>query len=234
MSTLPQEFRERLAQGGVTVGAARIEKKFVSVDGTVRYLIGFADGQNVETVWMPEGDGGEAGDGSEAGVEAESGPGTSGAKAQFQMGDSDAGLEGLLHPPQNRVRQGRSTICISSQVGCAVDCQFCLTALLGVKRNLTAGEIVGQVCAVLKEQKVSPPPDRINLVFMGMGEPFLNYDNFIKAVRLLVQEVGLAESRMTVSTAGIVPRISDFGQEAIRPRLAISLNASNDDLRTRL
>jgi len=106
--------------------------------------------------------------------------------------------------------------------------------LLGVKRNLSAGEIVGQVCAVLKDQKVSPPGDRINLVFMGMGEPFLNYDNFMKAVRLLVQEVGVAESRMTVSTAGIVPRIHDFGEEPVRPKLAISLNASNDELRTRL
>jgi 23S rRNA (adenine2503-C2)-methyltransferase len=84
------------------------------------------------------------------------------------------------------------------------------------------------------EQNVSPPQDRVNLVFMGMGEPFLNYDNFIKAVRLLVEEVGIAESRMTVSTAGIVPRIHDFGLEAIRPKLAISLNASNDDTRTRL
>src|SRR5580658_243109 len=82
IATLPQEFRERLSQSGVSVGAARIEKKFVSVDGTVRYLIAFADGQSVETVWMPEGDGGEAGDGSEAGVEAEgSGLSTSGAKA---------------------------------------------------------------------------------------------------------------------------------------------------------
>ena len=82
ISTLPQEFRERLAQSGVTVGAAQIEKKFVSVDGTVRYLIGFRDGQSVETVWMPEGDGGEAGDGSEAGEEADdSGSGTSGAEA---------------------------------------------------------------------------------------------------------------------------------------------------------
>jgi 23S rRNA (adenine2503-C2)-methyltransferase len=71
-------------------------------------------------------------------------------------------------------------------------------------------------------------------VFMGMGEPFLNYENFMKAVRLLVEEVGIAESRMTVSTAGIVPRIHDFGQEAVRPKLAISLNASNDELRTRL
>jgi 23S rRNA (adenine2503-C2)-methyltransferase len=109
-----------------------------------------------------------------------------------------------------------------------------LTALLGVKRNLTAGEIVGQVCAVLKDQKVSPPEDRINLVFMGMGEPFLNYENFVKASRLLVESVGITERRMTVSTAGIVPRIHDFGGEAIRPKLAISLNASNDALRTRL
>ena len=128
----------------------------------------------------------------------------------------------------------RATICVSSQVGCAVDCQFCLTALLGVKRNLTAGEIVGQVCAVLNDQHVSPPQDRVNLVFMGMGEPFLNYDNFMKAARLLAEGVGIPESRMTVSTAGIVPRIYDFGTEPVRPKLAISLNASNDELRTRL
>src|ERR1700688_2253770 len=180
ISTLPLEFRERLVESGGSVGAARIEKKFVSVDGTVRYLIGFGDGQSVETVWMPEGDGGEAGDGSEAGEEAESG--TSGAEAQFQISEPIAALKrcATQNPSASQKSSGqnpgRSTICISSQVGCAVDCQFCLTALLGVRRNLTAGEIVGQVCAVLKEQKVSPPEDRINLVFMGMGEPFLNYD----------------------------------------------------------
>ncbi len=243
ISTLPQEFREKLAESGVAVGAARIEKKFVSVDGTVRYLISFADGLSVETVWMPEGDGGEAGDGSEAGVEAESGPSTSGAKApvSFVATYGAAGSRALLKQAGSLSKQGgrssfsgRSTICISSQVGCAVECQFCLTALLGVKRNLTAGEIVGQVCAVLKDQKVSPPEDRINLVVMGMGEPFLNYENFVKAARLLVEGVGIAERRMTVSTAGIVPRIRDFGEEKIRPKLAISLNASNDALRTRL
>jgi 23S rRNA (adenine2503-C2)-methyltransferase len=234
ISTLPQEFRERLAKSGVTVGAARIEKKFVSVDGTVRYLIGFGDGQSVETVWMPEGDGGEAGDGSEAGDEAEgSSAGALGAEARSEKDEPIAALKRCATPKPIR-HQGRSTICISSQVGCAVDCQFCLTALLGVKRNLTAGEIVGQVCVVLKDQKVSPPEDRINLVFMGMGEPFLNYENFVKAARLLVECVGIAERRMTVSTAGIVPRIHDFGGEAIRPKLAISLNASNDALRTRL
>ncbi len=199
VSTLPLEFRRALAQSGVSVGLPVIEKRFVSSDGTVRYLMNFVDGQSVETVWMPEGDGGESGDGSEA----------------------ERGWD-------------RATICISSQVGCAVDCQFCLTALLGMKRNLTAGEIVGQVCAVLNDQQVSPPRDRVNLVFMGMGEPFLNYDNFMKSVRLLVEGVGIPESRMTVSTAGIVPRIYDFGAEPVRPKLAISLNASNDELRTRM
>jgi 23S rRNA (adenine2503-C2)-methyltransferase len=217
ISTLSQGLRVRLAEKGVSVGLPRIEQRFVSMDGTVRYLIGFGDGQSVETVWMPEGDGGEAGDGSEAGELAE----------RFVAQEQNP-------RPRQGQNLGRSTICISSQVGCAVDCQFCLTALLGVKRNLTAGEIVGQVCAVLKDQNVSPPEDRINLVFMGMGEPFLNYDNFIKASRLLVEEVGIAERRMTVSTAGIVPRIADFGAEKIRSKLAISLNASNDEMRTRL
>ncbi|MGA8617137.1 MAG: 23S rRNA (adenine(2503)-C(2))-methyltransferase RlmN [Candidatus Sulfotelmatobacter sp.] len=238
ISTLPQEFREKLTRSGITVGSPRIEKKFVSQDGTVRYLVAFADGQSVETVWMPEGDGGEAGDGSEAGEAAEiaenSGRDTSGAKALSANSEPIVGLKGSSSQRRRRTYSGRSTICISSQVGCAVDCHFCLTALLGVKRNLTGGEVVGQVCAVLKDQKVSPPEDRINLVFMGMGEPFLNYENFMKAARLLVEGVGIAERRMTVSTAGIVPRIYDFGEEAIRPKLAISLNASNDARRTRL
>jgi len=206
ISTLPKEFRRTLEERGLTVGLPRIERKFVSRDGTIRYLMALADGQSVETVWMPEGDGGEAGDGSQVGDEGE----------------------------KSVAKWPRATICVSSQVGCAVDCQFCMTALLGVKRNLSAGEIVGQICAVLKDQRVSPPQDRVNLVFMGMGEPFLNYENFMKAVHLLVEGVGIPESRMTVSTAGIVPRIHDFGQEPARPKLAISLNASNDELRTRL
>jgi len=206
VSTLPQRLRADLVRRGYLIGLPTIGKRFVSNDGTVRYLVGYPDGQTVETVWMPEGDGGETGDGSEA-------------------DDS---------PPNDSRNRGRATICVSSQVGCAVDCQFCLTALLGVKRNLSSGEIVGQVLKVLSDQRVSPPRDRVNLVFMGMGEPFLNYDNFMKAVRLLVEEVGIPESRMTVSTAGIVPRIRDFGLEPIRPKLAISLNASNDDTRTRL
>ena len=125
----------------------------------------------------------------------------------------------------------RATICVSSQIGCAVNCQFCLTAKLGIERNLTAGEIAGQVVAVLRRHQVELGRDRINLVFMGMGEPFLNYDAFMDAVRLLVNEVGLPASRMTVSTSGIVPGIERFAKEPLRPRLAISLNASNNAVR---
>jgi len=205
ISTLPREYRAQLGEQGWGVGLSRITRKFESRDGTVRYVVEMADGETVETVWMPEGDDGESGDGSEAGDEIESGMAAA---------------------------RRRATICVSSQVGCAVNCRFCLTALLGVKRNLEAGEIVGQVVAVLREQKVEPPTQRVNLVFMGMGEPFLNYENFMKAVRLLVDGVGIPASRMTVSTAGIVPRIHDFGREAVRPKLAISLNGSNDELRS--
>ncbi|MGD0470343.1 MAG: 23S rRNA (adenine(2503)-C(2))-methyltransferase RlmN [Terriglobales bacterium] len=206
VSTLPLEYRARLAEERWGMGFPAIARKFVSTDGTVRYLVELSDGETVETVWMPEGDGGESGDGSEAGDEIEGGTALVGRR--------------------------RATICVSSQVGCAVNCKFCFTALLGVKRNLEAGEIIGQIAAVLRVQGVEPPLQRVNIVFMGMGEPFLNYDNFMKSVRLLVEGVGIPESRMTVSTAGIVPRIHDFGQEALRPKLAISLNGSNDELRS--
>ena len=223
ISTLPGGFRSSLLTQGFEIGTPTVERQFISMDGTVRYLIRFGDGQSdaspvtqapgaagprggrvadrvsVETVWMPEGDGGEQGDGSEA------------AEART-----------------------RATICISSQAGCAVNCRFCMTALLGLQRNLTAGEIVGQVLLVLASHGVEPERDRINLVFMGQGEPFLNYDNFMKAVRLLVEGAGIAESRMTVSTSGILPRIADFAREPVRPKLAISLNGSNDEDRSRV
>jgi 23S rRNA (adenine2503-C2)-methyltransferase len=197
ISTLPKPFRSALKDQGVEIGQPRDHQSFYSNDGTIRYLFSLADKETVETVWMPEGDGGESGDGSEA-------------------GDRD---------------WERATICVSSQVGCAVNCQFCLTALLGIKRNLNAGEIVGQVIAVLNDRGVDLGRQRVNIVFMGMGEPFLNYIDFMKAARLLVEGVGIPESRMTVSTSGIVPRIQEFGEEPLRPKLAISLNAPNDQIR---
>ena len=203
ITTLPKSLRDRLQGEGWTVDRPRIVQVFKSVDGTERYLV---QGQSpnadtVETVWMPEGDEGETGDGS---------------------GDETA----------EKCRR-RATICVSSQVGCAVNCQFCLTARLGLQRNLSAGEIAGQVVAVLHRHAIEVGRDRVNLVFMGMGEPFLNYDSFMAAVRLLVQEVGLSPRRMTVSTSGIVPGIERFAQEPaeLRPKLAISLNAPNDEVR---
>ncbi|AXC14757.1 Ribosomal RNA large subunit methyltransferase N [Acidisarcina polymorpha] len=207
LTTWPKELRERLIDAGYQVGRPKIVQTFRSKDGTERYLIAGEDEKTVETVWMPDGDDGESGDGSDAGVE------------ELSTGEAE---------------HHRATICISSQIGCAVNCQFCLTAKLGIQRNLSAGEIAGQVVAVLKLQGVKIGRDRINLVFMGMGEPFLNYDAFMDAVRLLVAEVGIAESRMTVSTSGIVPGILRFAAERIRPKLAISLNAPNDEVRERI
>lgn len=211
ITTLPLGLRAKLAAEGWSVGRPKIAQAFVSVDGTERYLVetGADAAETVETVWMPEGDEGEAGDGSEAGNE--------------EIGNQAAGK-----------RRARATICVSSQVGCAVNCQFCLTAKLGLKRNLTAGQIAGQVVSVLDRHQVEVGRERINLVFMGMGEPFLNYDAWMGAVRLLVREVGLSPQRMTVSTSGIVPGIERFAAEPaeIRPKLAISLNAPNDVVRS--
>lgn len=216
ISTLPKALRQKIVEDGWQVGRPRIVQVFQSVDGTERYLVQgqSEDGITVETVWMPEGDEGESGDGSEA----------------------EGGSEDPSAAPGTRalLRRSRATICVSSQVGCAVNCQFCLTAKLGLQRNLTAGEIAGQVVAVLERQGVEVGKDRLNLVFMGMGEPFLNYDNFMAAVRLLVDEVGLSPQRMTVSTSGIVPGIERFAEEPpeVRPKLAISLNAPNDAIRS--
>ncbi len=204
VATLPKSLRRQLIDAGYSIGIPRIAQTFQSTDGTERYLIACGDGETVETVWMPNGDDGEMGDGS----------------------DADAEETG-----QNSTLYRRATICVSSQVGCAVNCHFCLTAKLGARRNLTVGEIAGQVVAVLNRHQVRVGRDRINLVFMGMGEPFLNYDNFMAAVGLLVTGVGIPESRMTVSTSGILPGIERFAKETLRPKLALSLNAPNDGIR---
>ncbi len=123
----------------------------------------------------------------------------------------------------------RQTICISTQAGCAVDCHFCLTAQLGLKRNLTAGEIVGQVLAPLEDQREHLLP-QTNVVLMGQGEPLLNYDAVMAAVRILLdpEGVGLSARHVTLSTSGIVPGIERLALEPVRPKLAISLNASSD------
>jgi 23S rRNA (adenine2503-C2)-methyltransferase len=130
----------------------------------------------------------------------------------------------------------RSTICISTQVGCPVDCKFCLTALMGLERSLTAGEIVGQVLRVAADRGLEASVDRLNIVMMGQGEPLLNLSNVIKATRLLTDPGGMAISprRITLSTSGIIPKIRELAREPVRPKLAISLNASTEEQRQAL
>jgi 23S rRNA (adenine2503-C2)-methyltransferase len=130
----------------------------------------------------------------------------------------------------------RSTVCISTQVGCPVDCKFCLTALLGLERSLTAGEIVGQVLRVAADRSLEANVDRLNIVMMGQGEPLLNLGNVIKATRLLTDPEGMAISprRITLSTSGIIPKIQELAREPVRPKLAISLNASTEEQRQAL
>jgi 23S rRNA (adenine2503-C2)-methyltransferase len=275
VTTLPLALREELAAAGWLVGLPVMAQTAVSVDGTERYLMKMGDGETVETVWMPDGDGGERGDGSEAAAEEAGEVETAeeavagetaglstaahvrafGRDDRFVQGSSEKQILGYAKDDDSKKladgywgRRGdgrarsnfgtlaekgfrRATICISSQVGCAVNCQFCLTAKLGIRRNLTAGEIAGQVAAVLNRHGIKIGKDRINLVFMGMGEPFLNYEEFMRSVRLLVEGVGIPESRMTVSTSGILPGIEAFAKESVRPKLALSLNASNDVVR---
>ena len=184
ISNLPKQLRERLA-AEFPMGLPTVERRYLSTDGTSRYLLKLSDGKTVETVWMP----------AEAGAD-------------------------------------RATICISSQVGCPVDCKFCLTALMGLERHLTAGEIVGQVLVAAG----TAPVDRLNIVMMGQGEPLLNLANVLKASRLLMDPAGMALSprRITLSTSGIIPKIAELGQAALRPKLAISLNASNEEQRQAL
>jgi 23S rRNA (adenine2503-C2)-methyltransferase len=140
-------------------------------------------------------------------------------------------VEAVLMPEEDR-----KTFCISSQVGCAVGCRFCLTALLGLERNLTAGEIVGQVLLLVRDNGLAVEGERLNIVMMGQGEPLLNLANVVKATRILTDPkgVGISPRRITVSTAGIVPKIVELGREPVRPKLAVSLNASTEEMRREL
>jgi 23S rRNA (adenine2503-C2)-methyltransferase len=183
--SLPAGLRAGLSRS-YEAGLPRVKERFVSADGTVRYLLGLADGKTIEAVFIPE--------------------------------------------------QQRDTLCISTQVGCPVDCKFCLTALLGLERNLAAGEIVGQVLRLFGEHKLDPRQRPVNIVMMGMGEPLLNLDAVLKATRLLAdgEGIGIPLRRITVSTSGVIPKIEEMGREPERPRLAVSLNASTEAVRREL
>jgi 23S rRNA (adenine2503-C2)-methyltransferase len=215
-SNLPAALREKLKEE-TTITLPTVRQRYVSSDGSVRYLFGLA-AQEEKSLTKP------------------------------------AAVEAVFMPSE-----GRQTICISTQAGCAVDCQFCLTAQLGLIRNLTAGEMVAQVLMPLKEmeeretgghkeaEKKAPAADggrytegepgglaaRTNVVLMGQGEPLLNFESMMGALRILLdaEGVGLSPKHVTLSTSGIVPGIERLGKEEVRPKLAISLNASCDEQR---
>ncbi len=187
ITDLPKDFREKLRD----LASARtltIKSRYVSEDGTRRFLMETEDRHPVETVFIPT--------------------------------------------------EKRDTICFSSQSGCALQCDFCLTARLGLLRNLTTGEIIEQIIIVLNDVygPATETPRGTNLVAMGAGEPFMNFANLTKAVSIMAEEDGLfiVPHRITVSTVGIVPKIYEFANLAKRPRLAISLSAANDELRSKL
>jgi 23S rRNA (adenine2503-C2)-methyltransferase len=221
MTNLPAAFRERLArEARVTLPVVR--QKYASTDGSVRYLFSLPDGGAPEkNGFITEG------------VESTE------KSAEKKRTARPASVEAVFMPSERR-----QTICVSTQAGCAVDCQFCLTAQLGLIRNLTAGEILAQVLLPLEEHKgdlgpqftQGPTGKQTNIVLMGQGEPLLNFDAVMAAMRILLdpQGVGISPKNVTISTSGIVPGIERLAQETIRPKLAISLNASSDEQRSAL
>jgi 23S rRNA (adenine2503-C2)-methyltransferase len=215
ITNLPAALRERLAkQARVTL--PEVKQRFASADGSVRYLFGLGDAEKVKTF-------------STEITENTEFAGKSGEEKIGRL-QKPASVEAVFMPSE-----GRQTICISTQAGCAVDCHFCLTAQLGLIRNLTAGEILAQVLLPLEEHKAQLAP-QTNIVLMGQGEPLLNFEPVMAAVRILLDPAGLGISpkHVTLSTSGIVPGIERLAQEKVRPKLAISLNASNDEQRDAL
>ncbi len=227
MTVLPAELRERLA-GEATITLPTVRQRYFSKDGSVRYLFGL--GEKSKDKFATEAQSSQR--------ETE--------ELTRKAATRAASVEAVWMPSENR-----QTICISTQAGCAVDCQFCMTAQLGLIRNLTAGEIVGQILVALKENEEerintentesrntegaekSRDKKQTNVVLMGQGEPLLNYENVMAAMRIVLDPkgVGLAPKHVTLSTSGIVPGIEKLAKEAVRPKLAISLNASNDEQR---
>ena len=215
ITNLPAALRERLAKEA-RVTLPEVKQRFASADGSVRYLFGLGSAEESKK------------------LNAEDAEGTEYAEKNEREGagrlQKPAAAEAVFMPSE-----GRQTICISTQAGCAVDCHFCLTAQLGLIRNLTAGEILAQVLVPLEEHKTQLAP-QTNIVLMGQGEPLLNFEPVMAAVRILLDPggMGISPKHVTLSTSGIVPGIERLAQEKVRPKLAISLNASNDEQRDEL
>jgi 23S rRNA (adenine2503-C2)-methyltransferase len=222
ITNLPAALRERLSKEA-RVTLPEVKQRFVSADGSVRYLFGLGDAEKDKTFNAEDTESAEFAEKSR--------------KEKASRSQKPASVEAVFMPSV-----GRQTICISTQAGCAVDCHFCLTAQLGLIRNLTAGEIVAQVLLPLEEHKsqLTPPfvaqGKQTNIVLMGQGEPLLNFEPVMAAVRIILDSegMGISPKHVTLSTSGIVPGIERLAQEKVRPKLAISLNASNDEQRDML
>ncbi|RMH70541.1 MAG: 23S rRNA (adenine(2503)-C(2))-methyltransferase RlmN [Gemmatimonadetes bacterium] len=149
-------------------------------------------------------------------------------KYLFELADGEQ-IEAVFMPGERR-----TTLCISSQVGCGMGCTFCATAKMGYQRNLSVGEIIDQALYILRDQAMLDKRERINVVMMGMGEPLANYDNLIPTLKLMSHDYGLqiGQKRITVSTVGLVPRIYQLADEGLKVGLAISLNSSSNEARS--
>ncbi len=213
MRELPAGLRERLAREA-PLALPEIARREVSSDGSVKYGLRLADGALIEAVFMP------------------------GTRSFSEVNEfEDARANPAVMPDPQRSSPGAAgaplakfTVCLSSQTGCAVDCVFCVTGRLGAGRNLTAGEILGQLYAVLDDR--GRTIEGLRVVFMGMGEPFLNTDGVSGALDVLFEKV--SPRRVTVSTSGITPAFPRFAGRERRPNLAVSINAADPETRGRL
>ena len=227
ISVFSKEWRAELE--GVDIGRSTLHHRSAAPDGTVKFLLRLSDGQIIETVGIPtfnwdqeeaEGRRQEA-EGDQWDEE------TSLPMATNQPLPTSFTPHSPLPTPHSL---SRLTVCVSSQVGCPMACDFCATGKGGFVRNLTTAEIVDQVLTVQNDfqQRIS------NVVFMGMGEPLLNTENVVAALRCLNQDVGIGQRTMTVSTVGIPDRIRKLAASQLRATLAVSLHASNQALREKL
>jgi len=211
MTNLPAALRERL-ESEARITLPRIKRRYESKDGTIRYVLELGPAASV----------------AEAGEEDRTGAASSARLKPLPTRPST--IETVFMP-----EEGRQTICVSTQAGCAVDCRFCLTATLGLVRNLSPGEIIGQVLVAIEDNQGKLLP-QTNVVLMGQGEPLLNYDAVMAAMRIVLdaEGMGFSPKHVTLSTSGIVPGIERMAQEEVRPKLAVSLNASSDEQRNHI
>jgi len=206
ISVFPKQWRSDLVSSSLAdgeIGRSTLHYRSEAPDGTVKFLLKLWDGQIVEAVGIPTSK-------------------TGGLREQGEWGEGE-----IKHVP---AEIDRLTVCVSSQVGCPMACDFCATGKGGFQRNLETHEIVDQVLTVQEDfgHRVS------NIVFMGMGEPLLNTDNVLAAVRSLNQDVGIGQRSITLSTVGIPGRIRRLAEHQLQVTLAVSLHASNQALREQL